>query len=649
MRIILSIVFILLPVLLTAQIADPVTWKADIRKADEHSVIIALEATLEKNWHIYSQFIPDGGPVKTTIGLSDESLAPLSWFEDGSAIHSYDSAFQLALTYYSRKVRFLSTVSLSSFTDSLYATVVYMVCDEEACLPPEEKVIPLRIPDLATLATASEHDLALLKAQTPNGMTAENNAAQHSSPSLWGVFVTAFFGGLAALLTPCVFPIIPLTVTYFTKRNQTRKQTITGAVFFGASIILIYVSLGYGVTLLFGIDAVNALATNVWINLFFFAVLVVFAASFLGAFEITLPSAFVNKVDSHADRGGVIGIFFMAFTLALVSFSCTGPIIGTLLFESAVSGNMNGPLIGMTGFSLALALPFMVFAAFPAWIKALPKSGGWLNSVKVVLGFLELALALKFLSNADLVVQAGMLTREIFIAVWIAISATLTLYLLGFIRFPHDSVVSSLSITRAIMAMLALAFTLYLLPGLWGAPLNLISGFAPPDFYTEWNKTPAAETTTEHKNGCPNGLNCFHDYHEALAFAKTQNKPVLVDFTGWACVNCRKMESTVWTDIRVDSKLRNDVVLASLYVDDKRELPPSDQTTAKMGDRDFRIRTIGNKWSYLQANRFKINSQPFYVLLDHNEEILNIFAGYKPSVPEFEQFLEEGIGRFHKR
>lgn len=406
---------------------------------------------------------------------------------------------------------------------------------------------------------------------------------------------------------------------------------------------------------IFGIDALNSLSTNVWFNLIFFALLLVFAASFFGAFEITLPSSFINKVDKQSGKGGLIGIFFMAFTLSLVSFSCTGPIVGTLLFESAATGSIGGPLWGMIGFSSALALPFGLFAAFPGWLNSLPKSGGWLNSVKVSLGFLELALALKFLSNADLVVQANILTRELFLVLWIVIFALWGFYLLGKIKFAHDSEVNHLSVPRLSLIILVFSFTLYLVPGLWGAPLKLISGFPPPDFYSEWkhnnvtinsSTSDASSATNEH---CPNGLNCFHDYDEGLAYAKKVNKPVLLDFTGWACVNCRKMENLVWTDPQIDSKLRNDVVLISLYVDDKRSLPDGEKTTKTLGDKTYNIKTIGSKWSYFQASKFNINSQPYYVLLDTTGNTLSISEGYSPNISSYNTFLEEGIQQFRKK
>ena len=670
--------FLLFSVSLSAQIVEPANWKTEVKKLDNNTLALFITAKIDSGWHLYSQHLQEGGPVKTSISLRDaENLAvtPVSpWIEMGRPETVYDSTFQMEVTYFSEEVVFASTIQTEKAGNLLKATVNYMVCDSEFCLPPTDEALEFSIGNAAALPVATADEIALLKAEaaTENknaaegpGPLAKSSTEEQPTRSLWSIFFLAFLGGFAALLTPCVFPMIPLTVSYFTKRSTTKAKGITQALTYGLSIIIIYVALGYGVSMLFGIDALNALSTNVWVNLIFFALLVVFAVSFLGGFEITLPSGFVNKVDAQSDRGGIIGIFFMAFTLALVSFSCTGPIIGTLLFESAVSGNMMGPLIGMTGFSLALALPFGLFAAFPGWLNALPKSGSWTNSVKVVLGFLELALALKFLSNADLVMQAGFLTREIFIAIWAAIFGLLSLYLLGIVRFPHDSPSNgSISVPRGLFAMATLAFTLYLIPGLWGAPLKLISGFPPPDFYKEWKQKPGqspalfqaeskdqgSREQAQHLAGdCPNGLDCFHDYDKALAYAKQAGKPLLVDFTGWACVNCRKMEANVWTDPQVDRLLREEVILVSLYIDDKRALPEAEQTVKKLGSKDFVIKTIGNKWSYFQAERFNINSQPYYVLVDGNGKTLSISKGYSSSVQAYVDFLDEGIDKFNEQ
>lgn len=651
---------------LSAQLQEPVRWETTVKQVpavkqepaiqqeEGGQLLLIIRATLEDGWHLYSQHIPDGGPQATTISLTvsdgEKDFIAIPWAEMGEAEMVYDSSFHMSLTYYSKTVSFIAALPQGWEGTTLTGSISYMVCDSQFCLPPTEELLNFSLGNRADMSYATPAELEALSRMEPPVEPIKSASVVENQPakSIWSIFFTAFLGGLAALLTPCVFPIIPLTVSYFTKRSSSRAKGIANAFIYGLSIILIYVSLGWGVSMLFGIDALNALATNVWVNLLFFVLLVVFAISFLGGFEIQLPAAFVNKVDAQSDRGGLLGIFFMAFTLALVSFSCTGPIIGTLLFESAVSGNMQGPLIGMTGFSLALALPFGFFAAFPGWLKSLPKSGSWMNSIKVVLGLLELALALKFLSNADLVLQAGILSREIFLALWIAIFGVLSLYLLGFVRFPHDSPTNTpISVFRALSAVLTLAFTLYLIPGLWGAPLKLISGFPPPDFYKEWKQSPPSAAVTsaglkdeQHGENCPNGLDCFHEYEPALAYAKQTGKPLLLDFTGWACVNCRKMESLVWTDPEVAKRLQQEVVLVSLYVDDKRELPKAEQSTEMLGGKEFRIKTIGNKWSHFQAERFQINSQPYYVLMDASEQVLEVFAGYNPSAEAYLRFLD---------
>ncbi|MFM7766324.1 MAG: protein-disulfide reductase DsbD family protein, partial [Bacteroidota bacterium] len=455
---------------------------------------------------------------------------------------------------------------------------------------------------------------------------------------IWGIFLGGIIGGLLALLTPCVFPMIPMTVSFFIKRSGSRSKGMANAIIYALSIIVIYVSIGFLVTVTLGSDALNEMASNSFFNLAFFIIFIIFAASFLGAFEIVLPSALINKVDSASDRGGLLGIFFMAFTLSLVSFSCTGPIIGTLLVEAAHGGSYMGPIAGMTGFALALAVPFALFAAFPSMLTSLPKSGGWLNTVKVSLGFLELALALKFLSNVDLAYHWDFLKRELFIALWVIIFGLWGLYLIGKLKFSHDSDLPYLSVPRTIMAILVFSFTLYLVPGLWGAPLKLISGFPPPEFYKEWLKPQESE--------CPHNLTCFKDYDEGMRYAKMQGKPVMLDFTGWSCVNCRKMEDNVWSDPEVLKRLSEKYVVISLYVDDKKLLPESQQYVSETGKQ---IKTTGNKWSDMQRTQYKTNSQPYYILLDNNGKILANPRGYTPDIDTYVKFLDEGLCRFEKR
>ncbi|HEX8016941.1 MAG TPA: thioredoxin family protein, partial [Flavobacterium sp.] len=444
-----------------------------------------------------------------------------------------------------------------------------------------------------------------------------------------------------------------MTVSYFTKQSKTKAAGIRNAVIYGFSIVIIYVLLGSIVTAIFGADSLNALSTNVWFNLIFFVLLVVFAVSFLGAFEIMLPNALANKVDSQAGRGGLIGIFFMALALAIVSFSCTGPIVGTLLVEAASKGGI-APIVGMLGFSIAIALPFSLFAAFPGWLNALPKSGGWLNTVKVVLGFLELALAFKFLSNADLVLQLHWLEREVFLAIWIAVFGALAFYLFGKITLPHDSPLNHISVGRLSLGLIVLTFTIYLIPGLWGAPLKLISGFPPAMHYSESpngigggnTETASKEILPEDAEFGPHNIITFHDYDKGMEFAKKTGQPVLLDFTGYACVNCRKMEELVWSDSKILGVLKNDVVLISLYVDDKKELPESKQYISETTGK--KIKTIGNKWSDLQIKTYKANAQPFYVIVDHNSANLTEPSAYNPDIEEYYNWLQSGIQNFKK-
>ena len=502
-----------------------------------------------------------------------------------------------------------------------------------------------------TKKTTGEAAKKKIEKEAPAAKKAKN---KQEEKGLWTIFILAFLSGFVALLTPCVFPMIPMTVSFFTKQSTTPALGKRNAILYGIFIVVIYVVLGSVVTAIFGADVLNALSTNVWFNVIFFLLLVVFAISFLGAFEIMLPNSWANAVDKQADRGGIVGIFFMALALAIVSFSCTGPIVGTLLVQAASEGGV-APIIGMLGFSLAIAIPFGLFALFPGWMNSLPKSGGWLNSVKVVLGFLELALAFKFLSNADLVLQAHLLEREVFLAIWIAIFGGLALYLFGKIRLAHDTPKEHISSGRLVFGLFVLAFTIYMIPGLWGAPLKLISGFPPPMNYSEapfgvgytkvsGNSMVAAGEMPEHAELGPHQIVAFTDYEAGLAFAKAENKPIMLDFTGHACVNCRKMEERVWGEPQVLGILKNDVVLISLYVDEKKQLPEDEQYTSKTTGK--RIRDVGDKWSDFQIKNYRANAQPYYVLLNTDEEVLNQPVGYTPDVYDFEAWLEEGISRF---
>jgi thiol:disulfide interchange protein DsbD len=475
---------------------------------------------------------------------------------------------------------------------------------------------------------------------------------KNANKSIWVIFILSFLSGFAALLTPCVFPMIPMTVSFFTKTSKNKAKGIRNALFYGFSIIAIYVILGTIVTAFFGPGALNALSTNIWFNIIFFMLLVVFAISFMGAFEITLPNSWLNKADKASDRGGLIGIFFMALALALVSFSCTGPIVGTLLVQSASIGGI-APFVGMFGFSLALALPFTLFAAFPGWMNSLPKSGGWLNTVKVFLGFLELALAFKFLSTADLVSQAHLLERELFIAIWIGIFIALAIYLFGGFKLPHDSPLERLSVGRVLLGTTTLIFVAYLIPGMWGAPLKLISGFPPSPTYSEWKQSSSSNSTnqsTEHVEGMHEGVHgimMFDDYDKALAYAKKVNKPLMLDFTGWGCINCRKMEESVWSADGVLPILKNDVIVVSLYCDDKTKLPLSEQKELEHSPgKKMSITTIGDKWVYLQLIRYSSEARPYYRMLSPDgTDLSNGPADFEHhgNAEAFKKWLEEGL------
>jgi len=640
-----------------SQILNPVDWTFSIKKKEDGIYTMIATATIAEHWHVYSKDLPnDDGPVATELNLISGSFEKVGELREvGELIQVYDPNFMMDLSYFSKTVAFEQDFKITG-PENIVGEVYYMTCDEEKCLPPEAVEFEVDASTGMLIGEASTEDN--LEGSIDNN---EQSSDSKSGSGLWGIFFLSFLGGFAALLTPCVFPMIPMTVSFFTKQSKTRAKGISNAIIYSLFIIGIYTLLGFAVTVAFGADALNALSTNVWFNLSFFLLLIIFAISFLGAFEITLPSSFVNKVDQQSDKGGLIGIFFMAFTLALVSFSCTGPIIGTLLVEAAVNGGVAGPLVGMGGFSLALALPFGLFAAFPGWLNSLPKSGGWLNSVKVVLGFLEIGLAFKFLSNADLVVQAHLLQREVFIAIWIAVSAMITLYLLGYITMPHDSPLERLSVPRSLLATTFLMFTIYLIPGLWGAPLKLISGFPPPMFYSEapngfgggggnvMHTSISDENIPEGADPahCPHNLNCFHDYEMGLAYAKKVNKPIMLDFTGWACVNCRKMEETVWSDPRVLELLTNDFVLISLYVDEKTSLPKEEQYVSD--ETGKKVKTIGNKWADFQIKHFKSNSQPQYVIVGHESlDALNGTAAYDPDIEKYINWLEEGKAAFSK-
>ncbi|HBF19594.1 MAG: thiol:disulfide interchange protein [Owenweeksia sp.] len=649
---------------LSAQILDPVDWTFSVNRLSDTEAELLMTATIDEGWHIYSYDLDTNSSVIPTdvVWTDSEDFTLNGDVIEPQPVEEYDKSFQETLRYHEGKVSLRQKILIHSSADfKVTGELTYMTCNDEGCLPPDYIDLEFEVKGAENPVTKESLEIDYANPDTAKDTDTTDDPGEVStssgdknSRSLLSIFITSFLFGFAALLTPCVFPMIPLTVSFFTKQSKSRAKGISNAVIYGVSIIVLYTGMGYLITAFFGADAMNAFSTNPYVNIAFFILLVVFAISFFGAFEITLPSSWVNRTDKASDKGGIIGIFFMAFTLALVSFSCTGPIIGTLLFEAS-SGGIRGPLVGMFGFSLALALPFALFAAFPGWLNSLPKSGGWLNSVKVVLGFIELAFAFKFLSNADLVWGAHLLLREHFIAIWIAIFLLITFYLLGMFRMPHDSPLEKISVFRLILATFTLCFVIYLLPGMWGAPLKVISGFPPPEFYAEspggfGSGGPAATSSGEIPEGadpehCPKMLNCFHDFETGLAYAKEMNKPIMLDFTGWACVNCRKMEEQVWSDPRVLEILRNDIVLISLYVDERTKLPEDQQYVSPVTGK--KIRTVGNKWSEFQVIHYQNNSQPQYVLLDHDSmEPLNGTTAYDPDIELYVKWLEEGINRF---
>lgn len=664
----LFLLFFLLSGLGFAQIKDPVKWTSKIEKLNEQEALITLEATIEPNWHVYSQFTPEFGPQPTELIFNNAkgNYEVLGKAKESEYKVKYNDIFKVDEYYFSHTFSLQQKVKLTNKDNKkIELNLFYQVC-LDACISMDKFFVF----DLDKLSSTEVANFEQSKATTSNEIVAsdensekvstqktEENSIDNTSSvkeerGILTIFIISFLSGFAALLTPCVFPMIPMTVSFFTKQSKSKAKGIKNAIIYGVSIIVIYVILGLIVTKIFGADALNALSTNVWFNIIFFFILVVFASSFLGAFEIMLPNSWANKVDKQADRGGLIGIFFMALALAIVSFSCTGPIVGTILVEAASKGGI-APLVGMFGFSLALALPFMLFAMFPGWLNTMPRSGGWMNTVKVSLGFLELALAFKFLSNADLVVQQHLIHRELFLSIWIVIFATWAMYLFGKLRLPHDSSIEKISVGRLFMALVVSIFTVYLIPGLWGAPLKIISGFPPPMTYSESpygiGAKQTTSTTTSIPEGAhegPHGIQAFHDYAQGMAYAKKVGKPVLLDFTGYACVNCRKMEDFVWSETKVLEKLKNEVVLISLYVDDKKELAESEQYISKTTGK--KIKTIGNKWSDFQIEKYKTNAQPYYIVINHQEKNLNQAVGYMPEVDEYSAWLSQGILNFTK-
>jgi thiol:disulfide interchange protein len=654
-KIALTIFFLFAFIAVKAQVLDPVKWTSKIEKKSDTEYVLVFDAVIEPNWHMYSQYTPEGGvnPLEVLFNNDKGNYEAVGKAEESKTRTAYNDIFEVDETFWENTAQLRQHIKITNPANTLVqAELSYQVCDK-VCIQ-QNKLFEF---DLAALTSKEVQNFdekpAVADAKPTAAKPVVATTGEKDEKGLWATFFLSFLGGFAALLTPCVFPMIPMTVSFFTKQSKSKSAGIRNAILYGISIIIIYVGLGSLVTAIFGIQALNELSTNVWFNLIFFVLLIVFAFSFLGAFEIVLPNSWANKVDRQADRGGFVGILFMALALAIVSFSCTGPIVGGLLFDSASKGGL-APVIGMLGFSLALALPFMLFAMFPGWLNSLPKSGGWLNTVKVFLGFLELAFAFKFLSNADLVLQLHLLERETFLAIWIAIFGAMALYLFGKIHLPHDTPLSYISVGRLSLGIVTLAFTVYLVPGLFGAPLKLISGFPPPLTYSESpmgigggdSSNTVNDSIPEGAKVAVHGIIAFDDYEDGLAYAKKVNKPALIDFTGHACPNCRRMEENVWSDPAVLAILKNDIVLISLYGDDRRKLPESEQHISKATGK--KIKTIGDKWTDFQTTRYNINSQPYYVLIGHDESNLNAPVGYTPDIKEYENWLKDGISKFTK-
>lgn len=654
---------------------EPVSWKFSLKDKGNGEVEVIASATIDPGWHLYDVKIPPKGPTPTQIKFNTISGAKLvGEFTpvDSKLKSEYDPNFKMEIGYYADKAKFVQLLKVTDKESfALEGHVRAQACNDETCTPPipvdfsfAAKDLPATVvavkPTMTTEATSavdSETEKKTLETSasvdTQTDIVKEEGLVNslwtpvtHLKPfhgeevkgSLFWLFIVGMGGGLLALMTPCVWPLIPMTVSFFLKRNKKdKKKAIKDAVTYGLGIIVIYVSLGLIITAIFGASALNDLSTNAYFNLFFAGLLIFFAISFFGAFEIVLPSSWSNKIDSKAESTtGILSIFLMAFTLALVSFSCTGPVIGTVLVQTANSGAILGPAIVMFGFAFALAVPFSLFAIFPSWLENLPKSGGWLNSVKVVLAFIELALALKFLSVADLAYEWRLLDREVFLVLWIVIFTLLGLYFLGKIRFPHDDKVEHTTVPRLFLAIIPLAFALYMVPGLWGAPLKNISAFAPPLWTQDFNLYDGAV----HAN--------FDDYETGMAYAKRVNKPVFVDFSGFGCVNCRKMENAVWSNPQVKAALENDFVLITLMVDAKKDLPEA--LKINENGRQRSLTTIGDKWSYLQRYKFQSNSQPYYVMLDHDGNALgDYYFNYKEDVDLYIQFINMGLRIFKEK
>lgn len=668
----------LFPVTLAAQEKFPVSVKVESKKISGTEYDIVFTTTIDEGWHQYSlKEVPDG-PRPTYIEFKKsadyELVGPV---KESKPHETFDKIFEVNVYYFEKSATFTQRIKLKTDkTVKISGTFECQACTEEKCVfmnPPYKfsVVIKGKDPEVAVTDTSTKTavidsvkkdtaSVTIVQAAPQTNTSAPDTGGELSCDTPWWVILLKGIGfGLAALITPCVFPMIPMNVSFFLKRNKKRSAAIREASLFMLSIVVIYTALGLLITAIFGVTALNAIASSATFNLIFFVILVIFGISFLGAFEIVLPSSWINKMDSQGDKGGFLGIFFMATTLSLVSFSCTSIFIGNLL--TVVTDCPSGPLFGFLGFGFGFALPFGLFAVVPSWLQSMPKSGGWLNTVKVTLGLLELALALKFASNADLVYQAHILTREVFLTLWIILFAVTGIYLMGWIRLSHDTPMPYLSIPRLFFAIFSFAFAVYMVPGLWGAPLNLLSGVIPPSTYAEWKpQTTSAVATYNAGAGSlaskmvdgPQGLKVFHnDYASALAYAKEVKKPLLLDFTGHACANCRKMEDYVWPDAEVKNIMANDLVIVSLFVDDREELPKEEQVEVDWRGDKVMLETQGMKWGHLQDTRYKISSQPYYVIIDHDESLLsNSGIGYDTGkdVAVFKSWLNEAIAKFRK-
>jgi len=656
MKKILFVVILLSTWVCKAQIETPVTWSSSFEKISENEYDLIISATIIPGWHLYSQFTEEGGslPIIIRKGKETEDFKLVGKAVESDTIKKFSDVFEVYESYFDNSAVLKQRIVLNNATiNEVNLNLTGQVCKEinGVCIQIDEdftftfkgtaSIKEAVVLDEKSKLLSDKLQLDLKNVELLNNGN-ESNSGENSS--LLNILLLGFVGGLLALLTPCVFPMIPLTVSFFTKQSKNKSKGITNAILYGLFIVLIYILLSLPFHFLDGLDPeiLNNISTNVWLNVFFFAILVFFAFSFFGYYELTLPSSWGDKMDSASGIGGIIGIFFMALTLAIVSFSCTGPILGSLLAGSLTSdGGAMQLTAGMSGFGLALALPFALFALFPGWLNSLPKSGGWLNTTKVVLGFLELAFAFKFLSNADLVEHWGIFKREIFIGIWILIFVGLALYLFAKIKFPHDSKIKKLSFSRVSFGVLVIAFVVYLIPGTMKNPswnLSLLSGFPPPQFYSIYEKD----------TDCPLGINCFKDFDEGLQYAKENNKPILLDFTGWACVNCRKMEETVWVENDIFTLINEDYVLISLYVDDRKELPENEQFNfIKKNGKLKRIQTIGDKWATFQSINFKTASQPYYVLMSPELEILHAAQKYTDR-DTYYNWLKEGLEKFKK-